>query len=55
MGYAVIPNYENNDDDSIASDIDPPPKTKFWKLREWTEWTTEPKKGKSKEWTLKPK
>ena len=37
--YAVVPNDENNDEDSLASDITPPPpQTIFWKLKEWTEW-----------------
>ena len=33
----------------------PPPQTKFWKLKEWTECTMKLKKGKLKEWTQKPK
>ena len=37
MEYAVIPNDEKNDEDSLASDIDPP-QTIFWKLKEWIEW-----------------
>ena len=52
--YAVVPNDENNDDDSLASDIDTT-QTIFWKLKEWTEWAMKMKKGKSKEWTLKLK
>ena len=30
----VVKNGENNDNDSLASDIDPPPMI-FWKLKEW--------------------
>ena len=44
---AVVPNDENNYDDSLASDIDPPKKI-FWKLKEWTEWAMKLKKGKLK-------
>ena len=39
----------------LASDIDPPPKTIFWKLKEWIEWAMKLKKVKLKEWTLKLK
>ena len=49
---AVVPNDENNNEDSLSSDIDPP-QTIFWKLKDWTEWAMKPKKGKLKEWTLK--
>ena len=34
---AAVPNDENNDEDSLVSDIDPP-QTIFWRLKEWTEW-----------------
>ena len=51
---AVVPNDENNNDNSIASEIDPP-QTIFRKLKEWTEWAMKLKKGKLKEWTLKLK
>ena len=51
---AVVPNDENNDEDSLASDIDPP-QTIFWKLKEWKEWEMKLKKGKLKEWNLKLK
>ena len=49
-----MPNDENNDDDSLASDIDPP-QTIFWNLKEWIEWEIKLKTGKLKEWTLKLK
>ena len=52
---AVVPNYENNDEDSLDSDINPPPKTIFWRLKEWTEWEMKLKKGNLKYWTLKLK
>ena len=51
---AVVPNDENNDEDSLASDINDP-KTIFRKLKEWTEWEMKLKKGNLKEWTLKLK
>ena len=54
MEDAVVPNDENNDEDSLASDINDP-KTIFRKLKEWTEWEMKLKKGKLKEWTLKLK
>ena len=47
--YEVAKNDENNNDDSIASDIEPP-QTIVWKLNEWTEWEMKPKKGKLKKW-----
>ena len=53
---AIVPNDENNDEDRLASDIDPPPpQTILWKLKEGTEWEMKLKKGKLKEWTLKLK
>ena len=51
---SVVPNDENNIDDSLASDIDPP-KIIFFKLKELTEWAMKLKKGKLKEWNLKLK
>ena len=45
---AVVPNEENNDEDSLASDINPHPQTIFWKLKEWTEWEMKLKKGNLK-------
>ena len=39
----VVPNDENNDEDSLYLYIDPP-QTIFWKLKEWTEWATKLKK-----------
>ena len=54
MEYAVVPNDENNDKDSLDSDIDPP-QTIFWKLKEWTEWAMKLKEGRLEEWTLKLK
>ena len=55
MEDAVVPNDENNDEDSLASDIDPPPQTILWKLKECTEWEIKLKKGKLKEGTMKLK
>ena len=55
MEDAVVKNDENNNKDSLASEIDPPPQNIFWKLKEWTEWTMKLKKGKLEEWTLKLK
>ena len=52
---AVVPNDKKNDEDSLASDITPPPQTIFWKLKEWAEWEMKPKKGNLKESTLKLK
>ena len=48
---SVGPNDDNNDENSFASDIDPPPlpQTIFCKLKEWTEWVMKPKKVKLKE------
>ena len=40
-----------DDDDRFVSDIDPP-KTKYWKLKEWSMIS---KEGKLKEWTQKIK
>ena len=54
VGYAVIPNDENNNDDSISSDIEHP-QTIFCKLKEWTEWAMKMKKGILKEFNLKLK
>ena len=51
VGDTVMPNDEN-DDNSLASDIDP---KKIWKLKEWTEWEMKMKKVKLKEWNLKLK
>ena len=51
---AVVSNYENKDDNSLASDIDPPQKT-FWKLNEWIKWSMKLKKDKLKKWNLKIK
>ena len=51
---AVVPNDENNDENILASEIDPPKKI-FWKLKEWIEWAMKLKKGKLKEWDLKLK
>ena len=44
---AVVPNDENNDEDSLASDIDLPQNI-FWKFKEWTEWEMKLNKGKLK-------
>ena len=56
MEYAVVLNDENNDEDSLTSDIyPPPPQTILWKLKEWTEWEMKLKKGRLKEWNLKMK
>ena len=54
MEDAVVSNNENNDDDSLASDIYPL-QTVLCKLKEWTEWAIKLKKGKLKEWNLKLK
>ena len=46
-------NDENNDDNSLDSDIDP--QNIFCKLKEWTEWEMKLKKVKFKDWNLKLK
>ena len=51
---SVVPNDENKNDESLASDIETP-QTILWKLEEWREWEMKLKKVKLKEWTLKLK
>ena len=41
-----------DDDGSLASEIDPPPQKKIWKLNQWR---IKPKEGKLKEWMWKMK
>ena len=50
----AVPNDENNNIGSLASNIDPP-QTKMWNLKKWTEWSMKMKKGKLKEQTMKIK
>ena len=54
MEDSVVPNDENKNDESLASDIETP-QTILWKLEEWREWEMKLKKWKLKEWTLKLK
>ena len=46
---SVVPSDWNNNEESLASDIDsPPPKTIFWELKGWTEWAMKLNKRKLK-------